>query len=146
LAAFASASPQFSYYTGNGLTYSSQLHYAGAPAVTYAAAPAVHHAAPAVTYAAAPAVHHAAPAVTYAAAPAVTYAAAPAVIAPTVTKSQYHSQDEQGRAAFGHNEPRQFHNAVRDAAGNVQGAYGYIDPNGKDVRVHYTAGKQKNIS
>jgi len=136
LAAIASASPQFSYYTGNGLTYSSQLHYARAPAVTYAAAPAV-------TYAAAPAVHHAAPAVTYAAAPAVTYAAAPAVIAPAVTKSQYHSQDEQGRAAFGHNEPGQFHNAVRDAAGNVQGAYGYIDPNGKDVRVHYTAGKQK---
>jgi len=73
-------------------------------------------------------------------APAVTYAAAPAIIAPVATKTQYHSQDELGQASFGHAHAGQAHAAVRDAFGNVRGSYAYINPDGKEIRVEYTAG------
>jgi hypothetical protein len=72
-------------------------------------------------------------------APGLAYSS-PAVIAPAVTKTQYHSQDELGQASYGHSEPGQAHAAIRDAAGNVRGSYAYIDPNGKEVRVNYVAG------
>ncbi|ODN03525.1 Cuticle protein 7 [Orchesella cincta] len=71
-------------------------------------------------------------------APAVTYAA-PAIIAPAVTKTQYHAQDELGQASYGYAHPGQAHAAVRDAFGNVRGSYAYVNPEGKEVRVEYVA-------
>jgi len=82
----------------------------------------------------------AAPAVTYAGAPALTYAAAPAVVAPAFHKTQYHAQDELGQASYGYAYPGQAHAAVRDAAGNERGSYAYINPDGNEIRVDYTAG------
>jgi hypothetical protein len=117
------------------LTYNAAFPYSAAaiahPAYGYsaAAAPIAYTAAPAISYAHAPA------AITYAA-PAI----APAVIAPAFTKTQYHAQDELGQASFGHAHAGQSHAAVRDAAGNVQGAYAYINPEGQEIRVAYTAG------
>jgi len=73
-------------------------------------------------------------------APAVTYAAAPAIVAPLATKTQYHAQDELGQASFGHAHAGNAHAAVRDAFGNVRGSYAYINPDGKEIRVEYTAG------
>jgi len=72
-------------------------------------------------------------------APAVHYAA-PAVVAPAVTKTQYHAQDELGQASYGHAEPGQAHAAFRDANGNVRGSYAYINPDGNEIRVNYVAG------
>lgn len=66
-------------------------------------------------------------------APAVSYAV------PSVTKTQYHAQDELGQASYGYAHPGQAHAAVRDAAGNVRGSYAYINPEGKEVRVEYVA-------
>jgi len=77
----------------------------------------------------------------YAAAP-VHYAAAPAaaaIVAPAFTKTQYHAQDELGQASYGYAHPGQAHSAVRDAAGNVRGAYAYINPDGNEIRVNYVA-------
>lgn len=63
----------------------------------------------------------------------------PAVAAvPTITK--FHSQDELGQASFGHTTPDQSHSAVRDIFGNQVGSYSYLTPEGKEVRVDYTAG------
>jgi len=126
--ACAFAKPGYVGYTGfpfGATTYTTGYPYAAAP-ITYAAAPAI-------TYSSAPAV-------TYAAAPAITYAAAPAVVAPAFTKTQYHAQDELGQASYGHAHPGQAHSAIRDAFGNVRGAYAYVNPEGKEIRVAYTAG------
>jgi len=105
--------------------------YAGFP---YAAAPyhgfAGYHGLP----------YAAAPALTYAAAPALHYAAAPAVIAPAFHKTQYHAQDELGQASYGYAYPGQAQATVRDAAGNERGSYAYINPDGNEIRVDYTAG------
>jgi len=65
--------------------------------------------------------------------PAISYAV------PSVTKTQYHAQDELGQASYGYAHPGQAHAAVRDAAGNVRGSYAYINPEGKEVRVEYVA-------
>ncbi|CAL8114184.1 unnamed protein product [Orchesella dallaii] len=74
---------------------------------------------------------------------AITYGAAPyvsqSIIAPAVTKTQYHAQDELGQASYGYAHPGQAHAAVRDAAGNVRGSYAYVNPEGKEVRVEYVA-------
>jgi len=58
--------------------------------------------------------------------------------APTITK--FHSQDELGQASFGHATADQSHSAVRDIFGNQVGSYSYLTPEGKQVRVDYTAG------
>lgn len=69
----------------------------------------------------------------------LTYAAAPIAIAPQVTKSQYHAQDEFGQASFGHSEPGQAHAAVRDAAGGVRGSFSYVAPDGRVLTTNYIA-------
>merc|ERR1712055_454687 len=59
--------------------------------------------------------------------------------APTYA-SQYHSQDEYGQASYGYAAPGQAKHEVRDAYGNVAGSYSYVNPEGKVVKVSYTAG------
>jgi len=113
--ACAAAKPGgFAYSTFGAHPYAA-YHHLGAPAL---AAPAVH----------------------YAAAPAVHYAAAPAVVAPAFHKTQYHAQDELGQASHGYAYPGQAHAVVRDAAGNERGSYAYVNPEGQEIRVDYTAG------
>jgi len=63
------------------------------------------------------------------------------VAPPAVYKSQYHSQDELGQVSYGFAHPNQVKNEVRDAHGNVAGSYSYIDNDGKQVIVQYTAGE-----
>jgi len=74
----------------------------------------------------------------YAAAP-YAHAAAPYAHVPTYA-SQYHSQDEYGQASYGYAQPGQAAHEVRDHYGNVEGAYSYVNPEGKVVKVSYTAG------
>jgi len=73
----------------------------------------------------------------------LTYSAvAPAIASvpiATATKTQYHSQDELGQAAFGHSEPTQSHHAVRDAAGGVRGSFSYISAEGIPLTTNYIA-------
>lgn len=70
--------------------------------------------------------------------------AAPAVaqIAPVISPiiSKFHSQDELGQAAFGHVTADQSASNFRDAAGNQMGHYAYINPDGHQIVVYYTAG------
>lgn len=69
--------------------------------------------------------------------------AAPAValLAPALAlqKSQYHTQDSLGQAAYGHAEALQSHNAVQDAAGNKAGSYSYVAPDGRLLTTDYVA-------
>lgn len=53
--------------------------------------------------------------------------------------SQYHAQDELGQARFGYAHPGQASTNYRDALGNQIGSYAYFNPEGKEVRVSYTA-------
>lgn len=57
-------------------------------------------------------------------------------------KSQYHSQDELGRAAYGHAEPTQSHNAYQDETGAKHGSFSYIAPNGRLLTTNYVADEQ----
>lgn len=54
-------------------------------------------------------------------------------------KSQYHSQDELGRYAFGYNTGDSSRDETRDAYGHVRGSYSYVDANGKVQVQHYIA-------
>lgn len=54
-------------------------------------------------------------------------------------KSQYHSQDSLGQAAYGHSEALQTHNAIQDAAGNKAGSYSYVAPDGRILTTDYVA-------
>jgi len=101
--------------------------YAGA---AYAAAPYAGAAYAAAPYAGA----------AYAAAPYARAAYAAPIAAPTSYIRKYQTQDELGRATFGHEQLTQKHAAVRDALGNVAGAYSYISPEGKVIKARYTAG------
>ncbi|KZS07745.1 Uncharacterized protein APZ42_028475 [Daphnia magna] len=58
---------------------------------------------------------------------------------PSFTASQYHGQDELGQARFGYAHPGQAATNLRDAFGNQVGSYAYFNPDGKEVRVSYTA-------
>ncbi len=58
---------------------------------------------------------------------------------PSVTASKYHAQDELGQARFGYAHPGQAATNYRDAFGNQIGSYAYFNPEGKEVRVSYTA-------
>jgi len=74
----------------------------------------------------------------------LAYSAAPVaqiaqVVAPVATKTQYHSQNELGEAAFGHSEPTQTHAAVRDASGGVRGVFSYVGKEGIPFTTHYVA-------
>ena len=67
-------------------------------------------------------------------------AALPAVYGyPAHSASQYHAQDELGGARFGYSHPGQAATNLRDPFGNQIGSYAYINPEGKEVRVSYTA-------
>ena len=59
--------------------------------------------------------------------------------APALSANQYHSQDEFGQASFGYAHPGQAAVNHRDAFGNQVGSYAYINPEGKEIRVSYTA-------
>jgi hypothetical protein len=58
---------------------------------------------------------------------------------PSVSATQYHAQDELGQASFGYAHPGQAATNLRDGFGNQIGSYAYINPEGKEVRVSYTA-------
>jgi hypothetical protein len=58
---------------------------------------------------------------------------------PSHTATQYHAQDELGQASFGYAHPGQAASNLRDGFGNQIGSYAYINPEGKEVRVSYTA-------
>jgi hypothetical protein len=58
---------------------------------------------------------------------------------PSYTATQYHAQDELGQASFGYAHPGQAASNLRDGFGNQIGSYAYINPEGKEVRVSYTA-------
>ncbi|XP_057380782.2 uncharacterized protein LOC130703303 [Daphnia carinata] len=66
-------------------------------------------------------------------------AAYPAYGYPAFSASQYHAQDELGQASFGYAHPGQAATNYRDALGNQIGSYAYFNPEGKEVRVSYTA-------
>ncbi|XP_057379433.1 uncharacterized protein LOC130701465 isoform X1 [Daphnia carinata] len=66
-------------------------------------------------------------------------AAYPAYGYPAFSASQFHAQDELGQARFGYAHPGQASTNYRDALGNQIGSYAYINPEGKEVRVSYTA-------
>jgi len=95
----------------------------------------------AYTAAAAPAVHYSSPVTYTAAAAPVAYTGAPVVAAavPAFTKTQYHSQNELGEAAYGYSHPGQSAVAHRDASGAVRGSYAYVNPEGQEIRVNYIA-------
>lgn len=73
----------------------------------------------------------------------VPYAGYPVPIAqygvPITTATQYHAQDELGQARYGYSHPGQAASNYRDAFGNQIGSYSYFNPDGKEVRVSYTA-------
>jgi hypothetical protein len=71
--------------------------------------------------------------------PNVGAGAAVAPIFPMATSTQYHAQDEFGQATFGYAHPGQAATNYRDALGNQIGSYSYFNPEGKQVRVSYTA-------
>ncbi|KAK4037073.1 hypothetical protein OUZ56_029112 [Daphnia magna] len=58
---------------------------------------------------------------------------------PSFSASQYHAQDELGQARFGYAHPGQAATNIQDAFGNQVGSYAYFNPEGKEVRVSYTA-------
>jgi hypothetical protein len=73
------------------------------------------------------------------------YGAVPAVYHPiayrypSISATQYHARDELGQASFGYDHPGQAASNLRDGFGNQIGSYAYINPEGKEVRVSYTA-------
>jgi len=76
------------------------------------------------------------------AAPQILYsglAVSPLAIAPAVTSSQYHAQDELGQYSYGYAGGPSAKSESKDAFGNVRGAYSYIDANGIQQTVNYVA-------
>ena len=71
--------------------------------------------------------------------PGLTYTGIPTIVYPGVTSTQFHAQDELGQAKFGYAHPGQAATNYRDALGNQIGSYAYFNPEGKEVRVSYTA-------
>lgn len=57
-----------------------------------------------------------------------------------VAFTKFHTQDESGRASFGHVTADQSATNFRDAHGNQIGHFSYTNPEGKRVIVQYTAG------
>jgi len=66
-------------------------------------------------------------------------AAAPYAVAPAVTSSQYHAQDELGQYSYGYAGGPSAKAESKDAFGNVRGSYSYIDSNGLQQVVNYVA-------
>ena len=59
--------------------------------------------------------------------------------APASFASKYHAQDELGQASFGFAYPGHASTNYRDALGNQVGSYAFIDAEGKEIQVSYTA-------
>ncbi|KAJ9583598.1 hypothetical protein L9F63_022071 [Diploptera punctata] len=55
------------------------------------------------------------------------------------TSTQYHAQDTLGQFAFHHAGDNQVRTETKSVDGSVRGLYGYVDPNGKLINVHYVA-------
>jgi hypothetical protein len=55
--------------------------------------------------------------------------------------TQFHSQDGTGQFIFGHSSPEQARLESRSADGTVRGSYSYINPEGRTIKVTYTAGE-----
>ena len=84
--------------------------------------------------------YNTAPQVALASGAAYPYASyAPYAVAAGYTSSQYRSQDEFGQASYGYSHPGQAASNFQDAYGNQVGSYAYINPEGKEIRVSYTA-------
>merc|ERR1711953_512732 len=70
------------------------------------------------------------------------YRAAPAPApapAPYTVGSQFHTQDELGNLNYGYSNINSAKQEVGNTYGGVQGAYSYVDANGKLQRVEYVA-------
>ena len=63
----------------------------------------------------------------------------PDITSKSLPLKQWHAQDEEGRANFGYSYPGQAAANVRNSDGNMAGSWAYVDPEGKLVRVSYTA-------
>ncbi|XP_059471474.1 uncharacterized protein LOC132194312 [Neocloeon triangulifer] len=53
----------------------------------------------------------------------------------------FQSQDGNGNILFGYSSPQQARLEARSLDGSVRGSYSYIDPEGKTVKVRYSAGR-----
>merc|ERR1712038_642024 len=72
----------------------------------------------------------------------MAYRAAPAPApapAPYTVGSQFHTQDELGNLNYGYSNINSAKQEVGNTYGGVQGAYSYVDANGKLQRVEYVA-------
>jgi len=61
------------------------------------------------------------------------------VIAPAVTASQYHAQDELGQYSYGYAGGPSSKSELKTADGITRGAYSYVDANGLVQQVQYVA-------
>jgi hypothetical protein len=73
----------------------------------------------------------------YSAGPVIAHA--PVAVAPALTSSQYHAQDELGQYSYGYAGGPSAKAESKDAFGNVRGSYSYIDANGLQQVVNYVA-------
>ncbi|XP_065334422.1 uncharacterized protein LOC135935790 [Cloeon dipterum] len=53
----------------------------------------------------------------------------------------FQSQDGSGNILFGYSSPQQARLEARSLDGSVRGSYSYVDPEGKTVKVRYSAGR-----
>ena len=134
------------YYSAPKAAYAKPAYYQEAAPVVHEAVPTTVHVlpTPAVHHSfALPVVHSVAPAPVVHAIPApvpVVHAVPAPVVVPSPIITKFHSQDEFGQAAFGHVTADQSASNFRDADGNQIGHYSYINPDGQQIVVYYTAG------
>merc|ERR1712209_125737 len=64
---------------------------------------------------------------------------APVAVAPAVSGSQYHAQDDAGQYSFGYNDPNSIKQEIKTLDGVVRGAYKYVDSDGILQTVEYIA-------
>merc|ERR1712209_44033 len=74
-----------------------------------------------------------------AAAPVVAPVAPAVAVAPAVSGSQYHAQDDAGQYSFGYNDPNSIKQEIKTLDGVVRGAYKYVDTDGILQTVEYIA-------
>nr|P82119.1 RecName: Full=Cuticle protein 6; AltName: Full=BcNCP14.9 [Blaberus craniifer] len=71
--------------------------------------------------------------------PVLPYAPIHHYTVPVQVSTQYHAQDILGQFAFHHAGDNQVRTETKSFDGSVRGLYGYVDPTGKLVNVHYVA-------
>ena len=74
-----------------------------------------------------------------ASAPVVAPVAPAVAVAPAVSGSQYHAQDDAGQYSFGYNDPNSIKQEIKTLDGVVRGAYKYVDTDGILQTVEYIA-------